>query len=178
MLDQLISQLVAGQGQSYLDLQSLLRLLGPLSSTGGGAFSGGAQILPAGRSSGLQGALGLTRGVGGILGIASVVGSLLGGNRTSPAVIRPLPLVRYEAPQAYRDELAVSRRLGVQSVVRQDEFGRSEAGATPTTAAAPGASESSERFDSRMFLQYSDEIAQAVRQALLYSHPLHDLLSE
>jgi len=178
MLEQLISQLVGGEGQSFLDLQSLLRFLGPLRTSTGGVFSSESLSSSAARSSVWQGALGLTKGFGGVIGVAGIVGTLLRGTRTDPAILRPLPLVRHETPQGYRDEYAISRQGGVQSVVRQDEFGRSEARLTPTAVSVATLGASNERIDGRLFLQYSDEIAQAVRQALLYSHPLQDVLSE
>lgn len=177
MLELLISQLLRGQGESFSDVQSLLRLLGPLggpllqasgveATTQGGVTNGG-----------LQSALRIAGGGGGALAVAGLVRSLFGGGSTATATVPALRLPRYAAPSGYFEEYGYQRSQGVQTVVRQDEFGRSEVqGANHVTTSSTETSNVA--LDGRMLLQYSDEIAQAVRQALLYSHPLNELISE
>ncbi|MBL8213039.1 MAG: hypothetical protein JNK87_20150 [Bryobacterales bacterium] len=179
MLELLISELLRGQGAATSrDAQSLLRLLGPLASallpTGEPGLSTG--LSSSGRPASV---LQMVSGAGGFLGLPSLVQALFGRRQQVPVAAPPLRLPRYEAPAAYNEEYGVASRTGTQVVARQDEFGRSE-----VRRRQEGGSEvsvtttASQTLDGRVLLQYSDEIAQAVRQALLYSHPLSELISE
>ncbi len=179
MLELLISELLNGQKDGFRDGQSLLRLLGPLGNAVSPASGLGASAGISSEGGAASSLLRMAGGVGGVLGLPGLVQSLLGGSRRTAVAAPPLRLMRYAAPVAYGEEYAFASRQGVQAVARQDEFGRSEA--RKQQALAPEVSLSAATtpvMDGRMFLQYSDEIAQAVRQALLYSHPLNEWISE
>ncbi|MBY0506333.1 MAG: hypothetical protein K2X03_20610 [Bryobacteraceae bacterium] len=49
---------------------------------------------------------------------------------------------------------------------------------TPTAASGPNISVNVQAMDARSFLDHSDDIARAVREAMLNSHPLNDVISE
>lgn len=179
MLELLISELLSGQGGGFRDAQSLLRLLGPLGSavvpTGELGVSTGLSSSGGGPASVLR----MVSGAGGLLGLPGLVQSLFGRSQQAVVAAPPLRLLRYPAPASYNEEYAVTPRQDIQVVTRQDEYGRSEVRRHQDEGSEVSRNTTtSQALDGRLLLQYSDEIAQAVRQALLYSHPLSELIRE
>lgn len=179
MLEELIAGLIGRRGSEVEDVLSLLRLLGPIA--GGGSLG-----LPQSRSAisnlgfplpGIAGlpVMGTSFGLAGA--VVGLLGSLWGRDREEETVPKPLPIYRYESPAARNEELGLNSLGTLREVVRANEFARSEVQEVVESPRRE-VSAAATTLDGRMFLQHSDEIAQAVRQALLYSHPLSELLRE
>lgn len=117
--------------------------------------------------------------------LIGVFASLFGGGSTVPA-----PLIKYALPQAV-DFQGVETRGGQVSSVDYDQSGAPRAyggaeSAAGGVASAPGAvaavtvpqvSDSSS-LDPRYFLDRSDLIAAAVRDAMLNSHAINDVIND
>jgi hypothetical protein len=154
-------------------------------SSGGGSAAGSvAQTALKIFSSGL-GLMPLISGLTGLFG---------GGGSTTPA-----PLVRYAMPRSIQIEAANSRSGGSFQAVDYGQNGAPRAygeatgdvnagaglGATPAwpTQAGSGSGGAQivvnvQAMDSRSFLDHSQDIATAVREAMLNMHPLNDVVSE
>lgn len=124
---------------------------------------------------------GAAKSVGGALlngfGISPIVSGLLklfGGGSSAPAEV---PLTKYAAPSSVRldaglvggDLAAVDRGIGDR--VRVLGGGSPVPAATQVTVQVNA-------MDSRSFLDRSDEIAKAVRLAMLESHAINDVVAE
>ncbi len=97
---------------------------------------------------------------------------LFGGGGKS----EPPPLMEYVAPAPLRFEGEVDRGAGV---TQWSEEAAGRARQEPVTMPAmPQVTVQVTAMDSRSFLDHSDEIARAVRQAMLNSHSLNDVVSE
>jgi hypothetical protein len=96
---------------------------------------------------------------------------LFGGSKVEEAA----PLPAYVPPPAVRLEGEVSRRG------REEQYGWEweQLVRRPTeTRAVPQITVQVQAMDSRSFLDHSEEIARAVREAMLHSHSLNDVVSE
>jgi hypothetical protein len=83
------------------------------------------------------------------------------------------PLVKYQLPPSVNESLGYSATSGFMSLdYAQSGLPRSPAAASPQVTVQVNA------MDSRSFLDHSDEIADAVRQAVLNSSSLRDVLKE
>jgi hypothetical protein len=83
------------------------------------------------------------------------------------------PLVKYQAPAAVNESLGYSAGAGfVPLDYTQSGLPRSPAAASPQVTVQVNA------MDSRSFLDHSEEIANAVREAVLNSNGLRDVLKE
>jgi hypothetical protein len=111
------------------------------------------------------------------LGLAPLASAIVGLFRRDRRESPP-PLIEYVAPPRLRLEVAnpESANAGISgfpSVSRgQDGLARIAADARPQISISVNA------VDSRSFLDHSHEIAQAVRQAMLDSHALNDVVSD
>jgi len=100
-------------------------------------------------------------------GLARLFG---GGEAEAPA-----PLAVYVPPPAVRLEGEVSRAGGQEQYAWEwEQLWRGQA----ERAAAPQITVQVQAMDSRSFLDHSEEIARAVREAMLNSHSLNDVVSE
>jgi len=96
----------------------------------------------------------------------------------------PTP-VRYELPQAVHLDAGLMAGRSVAPVsyaqnnlVRADVASQSAETARTTATALPAIQIQVNAMDSRSFMDHSDEIAQAVRTAMLRSHAINDVISE
>ncbi|BDC52079.1 hypothetical protein F183_A43940 [Bryobacterales bacterium F-183] len=115
---------------------------------------------------------GLGGGLLGGFGLSPIVGGLLrlfgfGGSDSDSGVA---PLSRYQAPTS----LAIDAGL---SNGQLSEISRG-AGDRVRTVSAPQVTVQVNAMDTQSFLDRSDDIARAVRQAMLESHPINDVVAE
>ena len=105
-----------------------------------------------------------------VTGIASLFGG--GGDQSSPA-----PLIHYSLPPAIQVNAGVSESGGEAFAVDYSQGGVPR---PVSTAAQPTAqiTVQVQAIDSRSFLDHSSEIAMAVRQAMLESSVLNDVVRE
>lgn len=108
----------------------------------------------------------LTGGLGLVPLFTSLFRLFRGGSAEEPA-----PLVRYAAPEPLRVE-ADSRLRRID--YSQDGLPR----VVERAAVAPQITVQVQAMDSRSFLDHSDEIARAVREAMLNMHSLNDVVSD
>ncbi len=109
--------------------------------------------------------------LGGGLGLVSLIGKLFGGGRPKP---QPAPAAFSLPPQLQVDAGILGASPGLHPIrYAQDGLPR-------TVPAQPAANVTVQvqAMDSRSFLDHSTEIAQAVREALLNSHALGDVVTE
>jgi hypothetical protein len=114
-----------------------------------------------------------------VTGVGPIVTGLLklfGGSDEKPAV--PTPLLPYSAPQSVAVEagLTADRRiLGVG--YSQNGQARAASSQPPQSSSAP-IQITVQAMDSRSFMDHSDDIARAVRNAMLRSHSINDVVAE
>ncbi len=112
------------------------------------------------------------------LGMAPLISGLVrlfaGGQEETPA-----PLVAYTPPSPVEIYGQVSRSATGESYAWEYE-GRGGGQVVQPASAAPATqiTVQVQAMDSRSFLDHSDEIARAVREAMLNSHALNDVVSE
>ncbi len=105
---------------------------------------------------------------GGLLGpLIGGLASLFGGGDDST----PAPLTKYSLPSAVSFDGGVGAGNGILPVVNG-------AGGSAKAVSAPNVTVNVSAMDSRSFLDHSDEIASAVRQALLQANSLTDTIAE
>jgi hypothetical protein len=106
--------------------------------------------------------------------LASAIVGLFRGDRKE----EPAPLIEFVAPERLRLEVANAETAN-RGIVEFPTVSRGQDGLprAPVTA-GPQISISVNAMDSRSFLDHSQEIAQAVRQAMLDSHALNDVVSD
>lgn len=98
--------------------------------------------------------------------------SLFGGGGGEQEAV---PLTKFNFPDQARTDLAASLRSdGQSSSVRTDAFGLSQA----APVAQPSIQISIQALDARSILDRSDDIAAALKQAMLSNHEINDNLSE
>ena len=106
------------------------------------------------------------------LGLVGLLGKLFGGKEETPAP----SLTRYALPPAMHVEAGLAG-LGIQPI----QYGQDGLPRAVQTSAAPQATPITiqvQAIDSRSFLDHSAEIAGAVKDALLNSHSLNDVVVE
>lgn len=107
---------------------------------------------------------------GGLSPILSGIFSLFGGGGGHAA---PPPLTRFALPPS------VSQQAGLSGgQVTPIDYGQGGQGRAVTGASTPNVQIQVNAMDSRSFLDHSNEIAQAVRQAMLSSSSLNDVIAE
>jgi hypothetical protein len=106
------------------------------------------------------------------LGVVSLVKGLFGGqDGAAPA---PPPLPKFELPLRVQQDIAYSSRTGEYVAVDRPEAG----GLRARDAVAPAVTVNVQAMDSKSFLDHSHEIARAVREAILNSNALNDVMAE
>jgi hypothetical protein len=124
--------------------------------------------------SGLKTAGSILRLFGSGLSVTPLIGGLVklfGGGDKSEA---PPPLMEYAPPAPLQFEGAVQREAGWTEWSTPEAAGRGR----PEAVVMPQVTVQVNAMDSRSFLDHSDEIARAVKQAMLNSHGLNDVVSE
>lgn len=111
--------------------------------------------------------------VGSGLGLGKLMGQFLGGSSQEAKVALPL----YTPPASLNLEAGITGGgQGVQAIrYAADGLPRAVSGAK---LQAPAVTVQVQAMDSRSFLDHSAEIAQAVKEALLTSHSLNDVVDE
>jgi hypothetical protein len=117
--------------------------------------------------------IGMVSGVGPLVtGLLKLFGS--GGGTTEPPVLTP-----YSLPERVSVEAGVAQdRSFVPLSYSQSGIGRSSAPRAESSGPLPQIQVNVSAMDSRSFLDHSDEIARAVREAMLRSHSLNDIVAE
>ncbi len=87
----------------------------------------------------------------------------------------PPPLIYYQPPAPVRIQGAIT---GADGEIRLADYGQNERVRILPGQALPPINVQVQAIDSRSFLDHSDEIARAVREALLNSHALGDVIQE
>jgi hypothetical protein len=122
---------------------------------------------------------------------SSVAGQLTRGNPILPSLLKLFggnsgggeavpPLTRYVRPEAIRLEAALDAEHG-GLIVPIDYDAQGQARAIRSTGSSMTGSPvvvNVQAMDARSFLDHSAEIARAVREAMLHSHPINDVMSE
>jgi hypothetical protein len=184
LIERLLSSL---SGDSRSGASSILGRILPLGDGGGSSgatgVSGLLRLLTGSSSSGsdtpsgiASQALSIGSAALGPIGALGYLGSLFRSEEPPPA---PRP-ERYTAAPALFPELGLQSSSGVTGAFDFDQAGTprvSSAASQVKEGAAPIVIQV-QTIDSRSFLDHSNEIASAVRQALLNSHPLGDVLAE
>jgi hypothetical protein len=118
--------------------------------------------------------IGMVTGVGPLVtGLVKLFGS--GGGASEPAALTP-----YSLPESVSVEAGVAGDrsfvpLSYSQSGSARPAGEQKAGSSST---APQIHVNVQAMDSRSFLDHSDEIARAVREAMLRSHSINDVVSE
>lgn len=112
---------------------------------------------------------------GSSLGLSPIVKgflSLFGGSDTKA----PQPLVPFTLPPAvqYQGGYSASNRGQISAV----DYGQSGAARVSSPVPSPTVQIQVNAMDSRSFLDHSDDIARAVREAMLHSNSLNDVISD
>jgi hypothetical protein len=104
--------------------------------------------------------------------LVSLISGLFGGGQPQ----QPAPLVPYSMPAA----LNLESTTNYQNVAWGENGLPRAAGSQPSTpaSAAPQVTVQVQAMDSQSFLDHSDEIAQAVRQAMLSMHSINDVVTD
>jgi len=115
----------------------------------------------------------------GIGSLISGISSLFGGGSDQPA---PAPLIKYTPPPVLQYQGAVGSNGQVSAYDYNDRGGirpvDGQQSAQTSRSAATQVVVQVNAMDSKSFMDHSDEIAQAVRAAMLNSSSLNDVISE
>jgi len=141
---------------------------GALSGGLGGVFNAITGTRPATSSSSVGGFFShILQGGLGVLPLISGIVGLFKGHSAPPP-----PLIRYLLPKSVQLDVGLSHSQQIGSVdYSQNNQPRATSAIGQTQAAVTVPFEAS-------LLDYSDQIAQAVKQALLYSHSLNDVIAD
>jgi hypothetical protein len=136
------------------------------SQTGGGVASAAGNI-----------ATTVAKTLGGALSVVPLVSALVGLFKKEKP--EPPPLHAYTLPPSIQFQGAAVAG-GSQGIVAVDygQDGLPRAVTSNTQPNAPSVTVQVQAMDSRSFMDHSDEIARAVREALLNAHSLGDVMSE
>jgi hypothetical protein len=106
-------------------------------------------------------------------GVASFIKGLFGRGEDSPVQLPPV--TKFQLPLPVREDVAYSSRTGEYL-----PFDRSANGTVRANqdVSLPAITVNVQAMDSKSFLDHSDDIARAVREAMLNSHSLNDVVSE
>jgi hypothetical protein len=129
-------------------------------------------------SSGSRGAAGVFDAVVNRFILSPIAGAILGlfGGRDNDP---PTPLPTYTLPSAIRINAGYSASSeGASRAVDYGQDGLPRVIQTPAPVVAPQITVQVQALDSRSFLDHSEDIALAVRHAVLNSHALADVVSE
>ncbi|MBI4904154.1 MAG: hypothetical protein HY820_10995 [Acidobacteria bacterium] len=186
-LGRLISAVTGSSGISGVSATSLIRTVTGTSSSRSTSSTGaattalrigssllGSSVASAVATKGSAGVASLLGASGSPLGLlASFIGGLFGGG-SEPVAAKP---------QKYQSATPVQYDFGLTG--NGGGFQAVDSGVTGMSRAVSGNSGGSREvviqvnaMDSRSFMDHSNEIAEAVRKALLDSHPLRDVMTE
>jgi hypothetical protein len=117
------------------------------------------------------------------LGMATGIGPLATGLMTlfgSKSTEEPVPTAAFEppAPIAVEAGLTSDRQFARTSYGADGVPRAATSGGNTSAGAVPPIQINVQAMDSRSFLDHSDDIARAVREAMLHSHALNDVVSE
>jgi hypothetical protein len=163
-----------GLSEEIAQLAAQLRQLQADSQAAVASEQANSRATPGGPSSGAAGST-LLDIVGGGLGLSpliSGIASLFGGSGDSPV---PAPLIRFALPPAVHADGGVSESGGGALAVDHPQ------GALPRAAPSSAGAQITvqvQAMDSQSFLDHSGDIARAVRQAMLESSVLNDVVRE
>lgn len=168
LLRGLIDTIRGGDGEA----RDLAGMIAPVVTGLGPSGSGVSEVL-GGNSGGASLAGGLVTGRASALGAALPLLGLLGltGRRAS----EPEPLSRFELPASNRLDLGFEASTGALGSV---DYGDRQTLRPVGGGPAPQINIHVSALDSKSFLDRSDDIADAVRSAVLRSHSLSDALAE
>jgi hypothetical protein len=114
-----------------------------------------------------------------VTGVGPIVTGLLklfGGSDDKPAV--PAPLLPYSAPQSVAVEAGLTADRRILGVGYSQNGQARAASSQPAQSASAPIQITVQAMDSRSFMDHSDDIARAVRNAMLRSHSINDVVSE
>ncbi len=134
-----------------------------------------------GSSTGGSGTNGIVKVISQFLGgsglgsIVSGIVSLLGGGTADT----PVPLYQFELPPSVSVEAGVTRR-GQFVPVNYSQSGQARPNETPQPLAQPTRQGSLQAMavDTRWFMDHSEDIASAVKEAMLHSHSINDVVAD
>jgi len=130
------------------------------------------------KSSGSSTASNIGNIASGILGgsLSPILGGLLklfgGGNKSTT----PTPETPFRLPTSVQEQAGLTG--GANGQIGPVDYGQNGRPRAPQVSAAPQVTIQVNAMDSQSFLDHSDEIAKAVRQAMLSSHSLNDVISD
>ena len=148
----------------------------PLRADPEGAGEGGTGAQAVSRSAALERTSApytpLVRSLVSGFGLVSAIGRLLGGNtRSEESEVLP----RFSLPERIHEEVAYDAATRQFSPLDRWQSGAARVEGVP---APTQVTVNVQAMDSKSFLDHSDDIARAVKQAILSSHSLNDVLSE
>lgn len=156
----------ASQAQAEAVLENTLAVMSNTTAQASSGGGGGSALKTAGEIA--------WKVLGSGLGLSPLISGLVklfgGGKKTE----EPPPLTVYESPQPLRLEGSVLRQAGETEWSAPEPTGQGRA--VPVTM--PQVTIQVSAMDSRSFLDHSDDIARAVKQAMLNSNALNDVVNE
>ncbi len=119
---------------------------------------------------------GLLSTLAGGLGLGSLISGLVslfgGGGHEEPP-----PLVKFQLPAAVSREESLGRPGAAPVDISYGQNGLPRANG-PTSSTPQSITVQVQAMDSKSFLDHSEDIARAVREAMLYSHSINDVVTE
>jgi hypothetical protein len=109
-------------------------------------------------------------------GVAPLVGSLIGLFGGGGSEEEPAPFVKYAMPQSVRIEAA--QEAGRITMSDYDQTGTARPYAPGATTPASQITVNVQTMDARSFLDRSGDIAMAVRDAMLNSNSINDVVND
>jgi len=168
-----------GLSEEIAQLAGQLQRLQAASQASVASMQASSRATPSGKSSSgvLSGSIGSTllEAFGGGLGLGPLItgiARLLGGSGDSPV---PAPLVRFALPPSIQANGGVSEAGGTAFAVDNPQGGQPRGASTSAPAQI---TVQVQAMDSRSFLDHSGDIAREVRQAMLESSVLNDVVRE
>jgi hypothetical protein len=186
LVDPLTNPVTPGPGNTGPTTQGLLQQLGletqvlngvtgtDTGSGGGGSILGTLMgLLGGGSGGGISGGGGLSDILGGGFGLSPLISGILGlfgGGSTAPA-----PLVPFQMPSSVQFQGGIDGPGG--GGLTAADYGANGAPRSASPSGGQNVTVQVNAMDSKSFLDHSDDIAQAVRQAMLHSNSLNDVVA-
>jgi hypothetical protein len=181
-----VPMVTAGLGENVATIATQLEQLRPLTQQQAESVAENTQAVAQNTVSQAHGGVASAAGniaktaaktLGGTLSVVPLVSALIGLFKKDKP--EPPPLQTYTLPPSiqFQGALPAGGAQGIAAVdYGQDGLPRAVTPGTQNTA--PSVTVQVQAMDSRSFLDHSDEIARAVREALLNAHSLGDVMSE
>ncbi|HZT34215.1 MAG TPA: hypothetical protein VFA33_30265 [Bryobacteraceae bacterium] len=174
-------QVAGGPQMDSSALVSELDALRSVSETQVDAVSSNTEAVTQNTAS--RGATGVARDVASTLGktalsmmpLVGLFANLFGGGGQPE---QPPPLVKYAPPAPIQFEGSIVAPGATPNGVTADATPQAAAPSAAPQTVTPQVTIQVQAMDSRSFLDHSQEIAQAVREAMLNMHPLNDVVSD